>query len=103
MKASIKLFRIAGIDIGVHYSWLFIFIFFWWTLAQGYLPQLHAGWSPSAYWLTGAVAALLLFVSVLVHELAHSLIAKARGLPVSSINLFILGASVTCKKNPRNQ
>jgi len=100
MKASIKLFRIAGIDIGVHYSWLFIFVFFWWTLAEGYLPQQHAGWSPAAYWLTAAVTVLLLFVSVLVHELAHSLVARARGMPVSSITLFILGGVSNLEEEP---
>jgi Zn-dependent protease len=101
MKASIKLFRIAGIDIGIHYTWFFIFIFFCWTLAQGYLPQAHPGWSDAAYWIMGTVTALLLFVSVLVHELAHSLVARSRGLPVTSITLFILGGVSNLEEEPK--
>ena len=65
MKSSIKLFRIAGIDIGIHYSWIFIFVFFAWTIAAGYFPSLYPHWSTAAYWVTGIITSLLLFVSVL--------------------------------------
>jgi Zn-dependent protease/CBS domain-containing protein len=101
MKASFKLFRIAGIDIGIHYTWLFIFIFFSWTLAQGYFPQVYKGWSTAAYWTTGIIASLLIFVSVLLHELAHSLVARSRGIPVHSITLFILGGVSNLEEEPQ--
>jgi Zn-dependent protease/CBS domain-containing protein len=101
MKSSLKLFRIGGIDIGIHYTWLFIFVFFSWTLAQSYFPTQYPGWSTAAYWITGAITALLLFVSVLVHELAHSLVAKARGIPVNSITLFILGGVSNLEEEPK--
>ena len=91
MKASLRLGRIAGIEIGIHYTWLLAFILIAWSLAQGFFPQVYPGWSLTTYWITGIVAALLLFVSVLLHELAHSLVAQARGLPVRSITLFIFG------------
>jgi Zn-dependent protease len=100
MKSTFRLFRIFGIDIGIHYTWIFIFIFFSWTLAQLYFPQQYPGWSTVAYWVTGIVAALLIFVSVLLHELAHSLVAKRRGLPVSSITLFILGGVSNLEEEP---
>jgi Zn-dependent protease/CBS domain-containing protein len=101
MKASFKLFRIAGIDIGIHYTWLFIFVFFSWTLAQAYFPVVYPGWSTVTYWITGAIAALLIFVSVLLHELAHSLVAKSRGIPVHSITLFILGGVSNLEEEPQ--
>jgi Zn-dependent protease/CBS domain-containing protein len=101
MKASFKLFRIAGIDIGIHYTWLFIFIFFSWTLAQGYFPEAYKGWSTGAYWVTGIIASLLIFVSVLLHELAHSLVARSRGIPVHSITLFILGGVSNLEEEPQ--
>jgi Zn-dependent protease/CBS domain-containing protein len=91
MKSSIRLFRIAGIDIGIHYSWILIFILVASTLALGYLPQASPHNSTSTYWIVGIIAALLLFASVLIHELAHSLVAKAKGIPVHSITLFIFG------------
>ena len=101
MKASFKLFRIAGITIGIHYTWIFAFIFFSWTLAQVYFPLSYPGWSAVAYWITGIIAALLIFVSVLLHELAHSLVANARGIPVRSITLFILGGASNLEEEPQ--
>jgi len=91
MKSSLRLGRIAGIEIGIHFSWLLAFILIAWSLAQGFFPEYYPGWSLTTYWITGVLAALFLFVSVLVHELAHSLVAIARGLPVRGITLFIFG------------
>ncbi len=91
MRSSFRLGKIAGIDIGIHYSWLLAFFIIAWSLAQGFFPQTYPGWKTSVYWLMGILATLLLFGSVLLHELAHSLVARARGMPVSSITLFIFG------------
>jgi len=100
MKSSLRLVRIAGIDIGVHYTWILIFVLVSWSLAQGYFPQVYPGWETATYWITAVVAALLLFVSVLVHELAHSLVARARGMVVSSITLFIFGGVSNLEEEP---
>lgn len=88
---SIRLFRIAGIEVGVHYSWLVVFGLVTWSLAVGLLPRAIPGIAGAEAWILGAIGALLLFASVLVHELAHSLVAKARGLDARSITLFIFG------------
>jgi Zn-dependent protease len=90
MKGSFRLARVAGIDIGIHYTWILIFVLVTWSLAV-YFPVQYPGWTTLIYWVTAVVASLLLFVSVLLHELAHSLVAKSRGLPVKSITLFLLG------------
>src|SRR5947207_13535252 len=90
MQSSIRLGRIAGIEIGVHYTWLLAFGLIAWSLASG-LPHLYPRWPETTYWLVGAAAALLLFLSVLVHELSHSFVAQARDLPVHSITLFMFG------------
>jgi len=100
MKSSLRLFRIAGIDIGIHYTWILIFILLSWSLAQGFFPQRYPGWDTVTYWITGLVAALLLFGSVLVHELAHSLVAQARGMTVRSITLFIFGGVSNLEDEP---
>lgn len=91
LSNSIRLFRIAGIDVGIHYSWLVIFGLVTWSLAAGLLPEAIPGISTTEAWILGAIGALLLFASVLIHELAHSLVAKARGLDARSITLFIFG------------
>jgi Zn-dependent protease/CBS domain-containing protein len=90
---SIRLFRIAGIDVGVHISWFVIFGLVTWSLAVGVFPSFPGlkGLPEWEYWVLGAITALLLFASVIVHELAHSFVAKSRGLQVRSITLFIFG------------
>ena len=100
MKSSFRLGRIAGIEIGIHYSWLLSFILITWSLAQSFFPQSYPGWDMATYWVTGILAALFLFLSVLVHELAHSLVAIARGLSVQGITLFIFGGVSNIKGEP---
>jgi Zn-dependent protease/CBS domain-containing protein len=91
MANSFRLFTIAGIEVGVHISWLVIFGLVTWSLATYYFPTVLLRSDPLEEWLLGAVAAILLFASVLIHELAHSFVAKARGLQARSITLFIFG------------
>jgi len=91
MRGSIRLGRIAGIEIGIHYSWILIFVLVSTILALGLFPVALKGISAGVAWVAGILAAILLFASVLVHEIAHSLVAQARGIPVRSITLFILG------------
>jgi Zn-dependent protease/CBS domain-containing protein len=90
MKNGIRIARLFGIDIDLHPSWLIIFVLMTWSFAQNVFPARFV-WSPGTYWLVAAVTSLTLFLSVLVHELAHSLIAKAQGIKVKSITLFLLG------------
>ncbi len=101
MRASFRIGRIAGIDIGVHTSWILAFILIVWSLAVGFFPSQYRGWSQGAYWTAGIISALLLFVSVLLHELAHSLVARSRGMNVSSITLFIFGGVSNLEEEPR--
>src|SRR6266702_4448064 len=89
MPGSFRIGKIAGIDIDIHVSWIIILVLLTVSLATGWFPQLYPGWSSATYWGVGLISALLLFVSVLLHELAHSLVARRRGLPVKNITLFI--------------
>lgn len=91
MQSSFRLGKVFGIDIDVHYTWFVVFALVSWSLAVGFFPQLFPGWPISTYWLVGTVSSLLLFVSVLLHELAHSVVARSEGIPVRSITLFIFG------------
>jgi Zn-dependent protease len=91
---------IAGIQIGLHYTWLIAFFIIAWSLARGLFPQLFPGWASSTYWIVGVIAAILLFISVLIHEMCHSLVAKSRGMKVSSIVLFIFGGVSNLEGEP---
>ncbi|MCB0112120.1 MAG: site-2 protease family protein, partial [Caldilineaceae bacterium] len=90
-QSNIPLGRILGIPIGLDFSWFLIFALITWSMATSYYPAAFPGWSTSLYWLTGAATAVLLFVSVLLHELGHSVIALRFKIPVNRITLFIFG------------
>ena len=89
-----------GIPIHVHASWLFVFFFMTWSLATGYLPDMLPGLSEPRYWAMGGVSALLLFASVLLHELGHSLVALRYRIPIGQITLFIFGRVAQMRKEP---
>jgi Zn-dependent protease/CBS domain-containing protein len=91
MHNCIRVGRIGGIEIDLHYTWLLAFILISWSLAVGYFPSVLPSASVVVYWTLGVLAALLLFVSVLLHELCHSLVARRLGVQVDSITLFIFG------------
>jgi Zn-dependent protease len=95
MTGSIRLFRLAGIEVGIHPSWFIVFGLVAWSLATNYFPVAIRGLGSTEAWALGIVAALLLFASVLIHEIAHSLVARRRGLEASSITLFIFGGVST--------
>ena len=90
-RSAISLGRIFGIPIGLDYSWFLIFVLLTWSLASSYYPGEFANWPVAQYWIVGAATALLLFVSVLLHELGHSLMALRYKIPVLNITLFIFG------------
>jgi Zn-dependent protease len=91
MNNTITILSVAGIPIRIHASWLAIYALITWTLAIGYFPRVLPDGSATTYWISGLIAALLLFVSVLLHELSHSFVALAHGLAVRSITLHVFG------------
>jgi Zn-dependent protease/CBS domain-containing protein len=101
LNHSLRLGRIAGIEIAVHWSWIIIFILLTWSLALFFFPPLFPFWSVGTYWIVGAISSLLLFASVLAHELGHSLVAKSEGIPVESITLFVFGGVSSIEREPQ--
>lgn len=95
-----KIGRALGIPIHVHASWFVVFLFVTWTLATGYLPETLPGLSAPRYWGMGGIAALLLFLSVLLHELGHSYVALRYQIPIRQITLFIFGGMAHMGKEP---
>ena len=91
MGSELKLATVRGISIGIHPTWLLAFAFIAWMLGTQFFPDSFSGWSTAEYWMASVATTLVLFASVLVHELAHSLVALGRGLPVHGITLFIFG------------
>jgi len=97
---NIKIGKIRGIEIYLDFSWFFIFILLSWTLATYYFPRHYPHWPKETNWIMGILASLLLFASVLLHELAHSIVAQKQGEEVKRITLFILGGVAQITKEP---
>ena len=98
MRAHIKLGRIFGIAIGLHYSWIIIALLVTLSLRSQF-AEAHPDWSDAVTWTTAIVTGLLFFVSILLHELSHAAVAKLRGLPVRAITLFALGGVAQIEKD----
>ncbi len=100
MNKSFSLGRIFGIPLGVDYSWFLIFALVTWTLATGYFPSEFRNWPAAEYWIVGLVTAIFFFLSVLLHELGHSLVALFYKIPVRSITLLIFGGVSEIGREP---
>jgi len=99
MKSHIKLGRIFGIQVGLHYSWLLIALLIVLSL-RAHLYDTNPQWGAWTIWISAVAAGLLFFVTLIAHELAHSLVAKAHGMQVKSITLFALGGVAQIEDEP---
>jgi Zn-dependent protease len=90
-RNSVYLFKVFGIPIRVHASWLVIFALITLTVVSDFRVESHNQWPQATYWIAGIIASLLFFVSVLLHELAHSVVARRSGMNVRGIVLFVFG------------
>jgi Zn-dependent protease len=97
---SIPLFRLAGFQVGVDWSWLILAVLITWTLSVGVFPSYYPDLTPGLYWSMGAIAALGLFASIVLHELAHSLVARRYDVPIRGITLFIFGGVAQMEREP---
>ncbi|MDM8001249.1 MAG: site-2 protease family protein [Dehalococcoidia bacterium] len=104
VSGGIPIGRFFGITVRLHWSWFIMFGLITWILASQYFTGVeeYEDWSVATRWIVGAVTSILFFASVLAHELAHSLMAKATGLNVSGITLFIFGGVSQLTEEPRS-
>jgi Zn-dependent protease/CBS domain-containing protein len=99
MRGAVRIGKLFGIDVALDYSWVFVFL-----LMSANLTVLFESWHPT--WSMGAsaflavVAALLFFASVLLHEMAHALVARAFGMTVREIRLFLFGGVSNIEREP---
>jgi Zn-dependent protease/predicted transcriptional regulator len=98
MPATLRLGRIGGIPLGLHYSWFIIAGLITFSLA-GHFQDTHPNWSLTLIWSISSLTAVLFFGTLLAHELSHALVARTRGLPVRSITLFALGGIANIEKD----
>jgi len=91
MNENVSLGRIAGIHVGFNWSLLVVAALIAWSLATSFLPSAAPGQPSGAYWTAGVISAFVFLVSLLAHELAHSIVATRRGVKVEGITLWLFG------------
>ena len=88
---SLQVAKIKGIPIRLHFTLVIVSFLTTWAFAAMLMPEIYHGLDISVYWIMGIIGAIILLVSVLLHELAHSIVALRYGLKVREIILFIFG------------
>jgi Zn-dependent protease/CBS domain-containing protein len=91
VRDSLRLGRVAGIPVAIHWSVLVVVLLLAWSLADGVLPQTAPGHSAATYWSAGFVGTVLLLASLLAHELAHAVVARRCGVEVEGLTLWLFG------------
>jgi len=95
-----KLFNMFGFQVSVDLSWIIIAILVAWSLSVGLFPIQYEGLSTKTYWLMGIIGAIGLFLSIIVHEFSHSIVARRFGMPMKGITLFIFGGVAEMGEEP---
>jgi Zn-dependent protease len=106
MTGGIRFCRLFGFQVRLDLSWFVVFFLVLWTFAQSEFPRLIPGFTSTEYILMALAGALLFFGSVLFHELAHAAVARARGVPVEGITLFVFGGMARIRsevENPKDE
>ena len=101
LKRKFSLFKLLGFTVSVDISWGIILFLVVWSLSKGFFPSYYPGLSTQTYWIMGLVGAIGLFISILIHEFSHSLIARKYGLEIQGITLFIFGGVAEMKDEPK--
>jgi len=99
VDASVRLGRIAGIEVGLHWSLAIVYALVVWTLAGQVLPSVVPDQSQSAYWIVSSIAVLLFYASLLSHEMGHAIVARRLGVKVEGITLWIFGGVARLKSD----
>jgi Zn-dependent protease/CBS domain-containing protein len=94
------LFRLLGFEVKIDLTWLLLALLVTWTLAKGVLPAYFPNLSAETYWWMGISGTAGLLVSIVFHELCHSLVARRYGLPIKGITLFIFGGVAEMEDEP---
>lgn len=97
---KIPLFKLLGFQVNIDPSWFIIFFLITWTLAAGEFPRRYEGLAEATYWLMGVASALGLFVSIVLHEFSHSIVARRFGIQMKGITLFIFGGVAEMTEEP---
>lgn len=100
LKRKTELFKLLGFTVSIDMSWGIILFLVVWTLAEGAFPAYYPNLSTQTYWLMGIIGAIGLFVSIIIHEFSHAMVARKYGLDIKGITLFIFGGVAEMREEP---
>jgi Zn-dependent protease/CBS domain-containing protein len=98
---QLRIFQLMGFEVKIDLSWIIIALLVTWSLSVGYFPHRYLNYDTRTYWLMGLVGALGLFMSIIAHELAHSLVARRYDIPMRGITLFLFGGVAEMDDEPK--
>jgi Zn-dependent proteases len=96
------LFNLSGFAVSIDASWFLLAILIVWSLATSVFPVYYRGLAPGVYWAMGVAGAIGLFLSIVIHEFFHSVVARRYGIPMKGITLFIFGGVAEMTEEPPN-
>lgn len=102
IKTGISLFKLAGFQVSLDWSWFFLAVLITWSLAAGYFPSKYPNLAGFQYLIMGILGAVGLFLSIILHEFCHSLVGRYYGMPILGIKLFIFGGIAELGENPKS-
>jgi Zn-dependent protease len=102
VPGTFRIARIFGFEVNVHWSWALIFVLLTYTYATGLLADAYPNWTGERRVIVGGAVAVIFFVSILLHEMSHSFMARRYGIPVGGITLFIFGGVSNLTEEPKN-
>ena len=97
---KIRIFKLFGFEVSIDFSWIVIAILVAWSLSTGLFPFHYKNLSTQTYWIMGIIGALGLFLSIVIHEFFHSLVARGYGMQMKGITLFIFGGVAEMGEEP---
>lgn len=100
LKRKLALFKLLGFTVSIDVSWGIILFLVVWSLSKGFFPSYFPGLSLQTYWFMGVIGALGLFVSIIIHEFSHALVARKYGMKIKGITLFIFGGVAEMRDEP---
>jgi Zn-dependent protease len=102
MAGTVRIGRLFGLNISVHWTWFFFLFLLAWTFANGVLQEFYSDWTGGRRWTVAAAITLVFFLSICVHELSHTVVARRYGIRVSGITLFVFGGVSSLSHEPRD-
>lgn len=100
LQRKVALFKLLGFTVSLDASWVIILFLVVWSLSKGFFPSYFPELSLQTYWIMGIVGALGLFISIIIHEFSHSIVARKYGMKIKGITLFIFGGVAEMKDEP---